>query len=231
MRHLLACLAILAAFAAGAQSMPYNPDANDDGYIGAPDLLSLLPLFGSQVGIDSSFTCDYDGTEFESLIVGLITEEYVLDSVYLEYVIRDTLTYFTPGCPDEIVEPIVLERSCSMSDIAHGNLNNSFGDEGYEVVAQTFLFGFERTLKLQYYESSNTFVLWLVDYEVAELPNHNGEALWDDISTSSQTAHVPLPFPSHWLIDEDGFQIDWRVTSWINACEYFRVIPYWHYAE
>ena len=62
MKNLIACLAILAAFTAGAQSMPYNPDANDDGYIGSPDLLSLLPLYGTQVGIDSSLTCDYDGT-------------------------------------------------------------------------------------------------------------------------------------------------------------------------
>jgi hypothetical protein len=63
MRHLLTSLALLATFAAAGQNtMPYNPDADDDSYIGATDLLGLLPLFGQQFGIDSSLTCDYDGT-------------------------------------------------------------------------------------------------------------------------------------------------------------------------
>ena len=52
MKNLLACLAVFAAITAEAQStMPYNPDANDDGYIGGVDLLGLLPLYGQQFGV------------------------------------------------------------------------------------------------------------------------------------------------------------------------------------
>ena len=225
MKNLLACLAVFGAITAGAQSMPYNPDANDDGYITSPDLLSFLPLFGSQVGIDSSLTCDYDGTPFESFIVGLMTEDIILDSVYVEYLLLDTLTYFTPGCPDQVIEPIVLERAYFMPAgfIVQSN--------GYATAASRNLFGFYREFRVSYDESDNTYALSLKDEEVDVLPSHYASDYWDDLSTSSQTAHLTLPFPNHWLIDEDGFQIDWRAARWTSACEYFRLIPYWHYAE
>ena len=52
MKHLLACLAILAAFNVTAQvdgfQLPYNPDSEPDGYIGVGDVLQVLAIFGSQ---------------------------------------------------------------------------------------------------------------------------------------------------------------------------------------
>jgi len=52
MRHLLACLAIIAAFNVTAQvdgfQLPYNPDVEPDGYIGVADILELLVMFGSE---------------------------------------------------------------------------------------------------------------------------------------------------------------------------------------
>ncbi|MGB0510075.1 MAG: hypothetical protein ACPGGB_04070, partial [Flavobacteriales bacterium] len=35
------------AFAQNSITLPYNPDANADSAIGAPDLLQFLPLFGN----------------------------------------------------------------------------------------------------------------------------------------------------------------------------------------
>ena len=52
MKHLLACLAILAGFNVTAQvdgfQLPYNPDSEPDGYIGVGDVLEVLSIFGSQ---------------------------------------------------------------------------------------------------------------------------------------------------------------------------------------
>ncbi|MDA8606930.1 hypothetical protein N9L13_07885 [Flavobacteriales bacterium] len=52
MKHLITCLALGIAFAAGAQTglveFPYNPDANNDDVIGINDLLELLSLFGGE---------------------------------------------------------------------------------------------------------------------------------------------------------------------------------------
>ena len=62
-RTLLALAGVLCALSGMAQStMPWNPDANDDNYVGASDMLSTLAVYGQQIGIESSLTCDYDGT-------------------------------------------------------------------------------------------------------------------------------------------------------------------------
>ena len=55
MKHLLACLAILAAFNVTAQvdgfQLPYNPDSEPDGYIGVNDILEVLSIFGSEFNL------------------------------------------------------------------------------------------------------------------------------------------------------------------------------------
>jgi len=52
MKHLITCLALGIAFAAGAQTglveFPYNPDADNDDLIGTVDLLALLSLYNSE---------------------------------------------------------------------------------------------------------------------------------------------------------------------------------------
>ena len=52
-----------------------------DSYVGNIDLLSMLAVYGQQVGIDSSITCDFDGTPFEQFVVGVWDATIVLDSV------------------------------------------------------------------------------------------------------------------------------------------------------
>jgi hypothetical protein len=51
MKHLITCLALGIACAAGAQvnefEPPYNPDSNADAFIGTHDLMDLLSAFGS----------------------------------------------------------------------------------------------------------------------------------------------------------------------------------------
>jgi len=51
MKHLVTCLALSIACAAGAQvngfEPPYNPDSNADAFIGTHDLMDLLSAFGS----------------------------------------------------------------------------------------------------------------------------------------------------------------------------------------
>jgi len=52
MKNLLACLVMLATFCANAQvndfQLPYNPDAQPDGYIGAADVVELLTYYGQE---------------------------------------------------------------------------------------------------------------------------------------------------------------------------------------
>lgn len=219
MRHLLTSLALLATFAASAQSMPYNPDANDDGYIGSPDLLSFLPLFGSQVGIDSSLTCDYDGTPFEEFIAGLFDQTIIMDSLYIEYLIVDSVLTYLPGCPDPVVIETVLERSYTMVT----ELQNMTSIDRY--------FGYDpnqgsvfRELRLSFNFVNGTYSLRLGDSEVAMLTSYGQYTYWsDDV--------ISLPFPDEMAIGEDGFVLPWEEDGWVANCQFFRAIPIWHYAE
>lgn len=62
MRHLLACLAILAAFNVGAQTetsnFPYNPDSDGDGFVGVADILELLNSFGQAFQVQITLNSD-----------------------------------------------------------------------------------------------------------------------------------------------------------------------------
>ena len=221
MKHLLTLTALLVSSLAMAQ-MPYNPDSNGDDLIGSEDLLTFLGVYNTLL-IDSSLTCDYEGTDLETAIVGLITQDYILDSVYVEYVIHDTISYYTPGCPDVIVDPIVLQRSFMMT--------YSQWDDAPYVYASKNYFGFWRSFYIEYQENNNRFNIYLSDSEVDQLPSYSGQSyLWDPSSEEYWTA-PSLPFPSDWHLNADGLQVDWREDDWVNNCEHFRLIPYWHEAE
>mgnify|MGYP001172342540 FL=1 len=83
MRNLLALLFFLPALChAQSVTLPYNPDANQDSAIGAPDLLELLPLFGSYFTPSEIQVDDQTLTEYiEALELAL--EEAINDTVAL----------------------------------------------------------------------------------------------------------------------------------------------------
>ena len=59
MKHLIACLALLLTICISAQvegpELPYNPDAQPDGYIGAADVVELLTYYGQPFTPDDVF--------------------------------------------------------------------------------------------------------------------------------------------------------------------------------
>ena len=75
MKHLMTLVALLVSTAAVAQIpnyLPYNPDSNSDYFIGLPDLLELLVVYGSEwengeliVSADSTSAIIYAGALFE----------------------------------------------------------------------------------------------------------------------------------------------------------------------
>ena len=141
--------------------MPYNPDANDDGYIGSPDLLSFLPLFGSQVGVDSSLTCDYDGTPVEEFMGAVWNEDIVIDSITFQYFTIDSAQVFTAGCPDPAWEVVSYERAYTLNGSGSPNL-------GYQRVWNGSRLGFLRLFIFTYQSSTGEFSWKLVDHEVLQ---------------------------------------------------------------
>ena len=53
MKHLLTLAALLVSTLSLAQFTPYNPDSDNDQFVGAQDLLAFLPLFGEDWDLDS----------------------------------------------------------------------------------------------------------------------------------------------------------------------------------
>ena len=228
MKYFLTYLALGLAFVAGAQHMPYNPDANADLFIGVDDVLGILGLYDTPL-MQPELTCDYEGTEFEVFVLGAINGDIIIDSVYVEYLIYDTLTYYTPGCPDLVVEPIVLERGY-MIEGPPSDLDTwySFGVRWY--ISEN-IFGFPRALYIDYFEDENTFEMRLIDEEIGfVMPSFQTWSYWA-LSSDDATSLISLPFPGEWHLDENGIQINWRADHWANMCEEFRVIPFWHTAE
>ena len=201
------------------QQMPYNPDANGDAFIGVDDVLGVLGVYDTAL-IQPDLTCDYEGTDLEQLFIGLADNTLLLDSVYVEYLLYDTLEYFTPGCPDIVLEPVVLERSYMMYQA------------GPNIYAQSEFFGFARTFQLSYNETANSFQMYVYDQEVQENTGYYPYGYLADVADDQGicgSANHTLPFPDSVSLTEDGIQGPF--CNWPQVAEYFKVIPFWHEAE
>ena len=108
-------LALVVAVTAGAQGTtiheyPWNPDWNNDNFVGSSDLTGFLSAFGSEFG-NPPEPCDYDGTPLEDLVIGIADGSIILDSIYMEYELEDVSTYYVLGCPDPITDTLVFSNS------------------------------------------------------------------------------------------------------------------------
>ena len=98
MKHLITCIALGIACAAGAQSnnpqgwsnydFPWNPDADNNNAIGSEDLLQLLSVYGNEYGYNPP-SCDYEGTSLENLWSDLVTGVAIMDSMFYEIELED----------------------------------------------------------------------------------------------------------------------------------------------
>ena len=225
MRHALTSLALIATFAAAGQNtMPYNPDADDDSYIGATDLLGLLPLFGQQFGIDSSLTCDYDGTPIEEFWGNVWNGDIIIDSMLVQYHTIDSAEVYIAGCPDPMWETVIYERAWTTD----GFLSQSNG----RMVWATSLIGHGREFILDYSASNGWFEFTLWDFEV-------GSTGLDEV-LGSQVSHAindnnynnwQIPFPVNAAsMDESGIHFN-QWSGFLSGATFVNILPYWHYAE
>ena len=235
MKHLLTLTALLLTFSGLAQQMPYNPDANGDDFVGVDDVLGVLGVYDTAL-MQPDLQCDYEGTELEALIIGISEGSLVLDSVYIEYLLLDTLEYFLPGCPDLVSEPVTLERGYT---VFGGGLEYSNDGLSTSLYASSNFFNYGRSLFLQYSGTSNSFRMRLRDYEVEAVTSFQDVAYWNGTPyTSGGTEWMSLPFDELWSLDEEGIHVTWfgcceiyPSSQWAGNCEYLRIIPFWHEAE
>lgn len=224
MKNLLACLALLAAFSAGAQStMPYNPDADDDSYIGVADVLGLLPLYGQQFGIDSSLTCDYDGTPIEEFWGNVWNGDIILDSMLVQYHVLDSAQVFIAGCPDPVWDVASYERAWT---------TNGFSANPTFLRWLHFTGPGTKTFRLTFEAQYGYFRFSIQDDELYNLGltdvlgSYQGSA-----QTPSQSSTWYLPFPAEAAsFDSSGIHFE-NWDGFLSSATYINILPYWHYAE
>ena len=226
MKHLTTLLTMAITITGLGQQMPYNPDANGDDFVGVDDVLGVLGVYDTAL-MQPDLQCDYNGTDLEQLFGGLFAETLVLDSIYVEYLIVDSVTTYLPECPDPVVVETVLERSYTLIWSWTSILDNP--QPVIEFYGQ-FL-GYWREITFRYNSENGQFQLQWRDEEVGNLTSFDSSGYLQDVIQHECCTVATLPFPAHWGLNENGIGVDWNDWGWVHNCQSFRLIPFWHEAE
>ena len=220
---LMMCAVSLGAKAQGTSiyDYPFNPDANGDNFVGVVDLQSFLATYGSEYGLPPE-PCDYDGTEFEEFVGGLISQTIVLDSLFISYQLTDVSTYYLPGCPTPVTDTLVYARQGVCYNASLGA--DRFQINGY-LSGNTY-----HKLEVLFDLSQGTYKWYFSNYS-SSFDAIGNEGFFGGSQTSG-TQSQSIPWPDSWILDESGIQIEFT-TGWARDefVDFMQILPYWHYAE
>ena len=226
MKHLMTLMALVVAVTAGAQGTtiheyPWNPDWNNDNFVGSSDLTGFLSAFGSEFG-NPPEPCDYDGTPLEDLLAGITNGDIVLDSIFIEFELEDVSTYYIVGCPDPVTDTLIFSNSMMLESI--------YFDGGYWECYGWGSYGHLFRIRFHYNTATGTYFWSFLNFAISNLgfDNDGFFGTWASDSDSS-----PIPFPEDWFLNEDGIHIEsgWNADDWPYYANYLHILPYWHYAE
>ncbi len=239
MKHFFALSLFASLLSMAAQNPNYDPDSNGDDLIGAEDLVSLLGVYNTSLAVDTTLECDFDGTAEDEWLFGILSGEIILDSVVVQYSISDSATYFEPGCPTEQVYYLDVEMEYTLfqsqinesSMSLYGNYPNPWGGTN-NAIFQAF---FDSNYGRAYWQ-------WL-DYALGVLRNssapYGADFHFKCESSSIYSCINSSAFTRTFTLSENGLVGEVRCNGEVvdsgpwNDPEYnyFRILPYWHYAE
>ena len=226
MKHLITCLALGIACAAGAQGTtiheyPWNPDWNNDNYVGSSNLTGFLAAYGSEFG-NPPEPCDYDGTPLEEFVISVLDGTIILDSIFVEYEIEDTGTYFLQGCPETVTDTIVYSGNSMLQPY-------SFGENVEVTLLSTNIYSNGNLeLGLEFDASTGQYHWEFWNNSLAQ-SGLTSDGFFGGFF-SGTNGHT-LPLPSEWLLDDAGLVISNWSFGWLTYANYLHILPYWHYAE
>ena len=216
MKNLLACLAVFAAFSVSAQqySPPWNPDADDNGSIGATDVLATLSVYGNDWGIDTSLTCDYVPNDSEQWFIDVLSGVIVVDSMVVQIAWIDVQSIYVLGCPNPVQDTAFFELTSTLTP-TFLNVGSTAGFQDQQNGPQN------ASADFSFY---NGYYCWslAVDHPTMSEINYAGFYLQDYWDSCEQ-----LPLSGLFSLSPAGIEAE----NWGANTEYFQVVPYWHYAE
>lgn len=229
MKHLITSLALGFACAVGAQGTtiheyPWNPDWNNDNFVGSSDLTGFLSAFGSEFG-NPPEPCDYDGTPLEEWWGQVISGDIVVDSVYFETLLIDSAEVFYPGCPEAILDTVEFAWNEMITDVHLGT--SPYQKPSLNCAGNGFYWSFE-------FDGSNGQYRIVTLFSILTDLGFSGDGMFGGYGSSWRTsAPYTLPFPETWFLDEEGIHLEsgWSANSWPYYANYLHILPYWHYAE
>jgi len=239
MRYLLTLLFAALSFSAFSQNnsihvYPWNPDANQDNEIGMGDLLSFLSVFGEEFGLPPE-PCTYDGTDFEDWIIGVLSDSIILDSVYFDLTFSDNGQYYVPGCPDPIIDTIVIYN---YGMLVNGTMNGH--------VTGIDAWGGNVNAYIEFYEATGEMAVKLKFNNMNGLLSIPAGFFETTCSPWHLTWRGALPVDSMYAsFSSDGaFDFNYLVynpiyggTNSTYSCNFdsyvdsIFILPYWHYAD
>ena len=241
MKHFVTLVACFASFIALAQNPNYDPDSNGDDLIGAEDLVSLLGVYNTSLAVDTTLECDFDGTAEDEWLFGVFTGDVIIDSVVIQFSITDSATYYDPGCPIPQISylNVELEYALTNNDINEDDRirfissydppwggGNNIAEVDFRFNGETgeaYFYWYDGLLQLLRntapYNSSYNFVF-------------NTNALYSCVNAYDWRQTYSLT--ENGVIGGarcDGTGYDSGVYANSTGYNYFRLLPYWHYAE
>ena len=239
MKHFFA-LSLFASFLSmAAQNPNYDPDSNGDDLIGAEDLVSLLGVYNTSLAVDTTLECDFDGTAEDEWLFGIFTGAVVIDSIVVQYSISDSATYFEPGCPTLQTYYLDVEMEYTMGlDYATENYiyfrsyyGNPWGAGSSGEMG--FMFDSNNGRARWYWQDSNLYTLAYNSAPFGADFHFKWETYSHYACNNVSEAFRTFTLSEDGLVGEvrcDGQVIDsgpWNDSEY----NYFRILPYWHYAE
>lgn len=229
MKHLMTLLALVVAVTAGAQGTtiheyPWNPDWDNDNFVGSSDLTGFLSAFGSEFG-NPPEPCTYDGNSFEEFVFDLMDGSIFLDSLFLEYQLTDVGSYYVGGCPDPISDTIVYSYSIMIDTY-------SFWSSGFQAIAFDPISNAMQTFGVYFSTTDGTYAVEMKNLNLEYL-GYLGDGFFGGTINGSRTDDYSLPMPSGWYMNEEGIHINdgWNDDDWPFYADYMHILPYWHYVE
>lgn len=200
------------------QVFPWNPDANFDNAVGASDILATLAVYGNQI-ISPSPGCTYEGTTIEEVLLGPVTGEVVIDSMFVAFSFESISTYYLFGCPEPITDTLTFGTSAMLTNF---NSTSTFWEiDGMDP------YGAQISFKIWGDASSNAYGNDIQIYALESL------GFVDDGFFGSRWGgfcDTSIPFPGEWSISEGGLNIPmcWGFSDQLTG---YQIIPFWHFAE
>ena len=211
---------MFAAFSVSGQnfSPSWNPDADDNGSIGATDVLATLSVYGNEWGVNTSLTCDYVPTDSEQWFVDVLTGQVVIDSLFFQQIQLTSSEVYVIGCPEPVIDTIVIEQTSWLFP--------SYIDLDYPELVFEDISVNEAFVNFYINYAAGTYGMYLI----AEPENVSSIYSAGFPLINQWYYNAQLPFGADFILNESG--IDGNLWNSPNDyVQFIQLIPYWHYAE